>query len=33
VLEAKLNYMMDPKLKDQDPGLFKIYAVSLKGKR
>lgn len=30
VLEAKLNYMMDPKLKGQDPGPFKIYAVNLK---
>jgi sugar lactone lactonase YvrE len=30
VLEAKSSYMMDPKLKDQDPGLFKLYAVSLR---
>ena len=29
VLEAKLAWMSDPKLKDQDPGPFKIYAVSL----
>jgi sugar lactone lactonase YvrE len=27
VLEGKLNYMNDPKLKDQDPGPFKVYAV------
>jgi sugar lactone lactonase YvrE len=30
VLEGKLNYMNDPKLKDQDPGPFKVYAVQLK---
>lgn len=29
VLEGKLNYMNDPKLKDQDPGPFKVYAVPL----
>jgi sugar lactone lactonase YvrE len=27
VLEGKLKYMQDPKLKDQDPGPFKAYAV------
>lgn len=27
VLEGKLKYMQDPKLKDQDPGPFKVYAV------
>ena len=32
VLEGKLNYMNDPKLKDQDPGPFKAYAVPLTGK-
>lgn len=32
VLEGKLNYMNDPKLKDQDPGPFKAYAVPLAGK-
>jgi sugar lactone lactonase YvrE len=30
VLEGKLNYMNDPKLKDQDPGPFKIFPVALK---
>jgi hypothetical protein len=30
VLEGKVAYMMDPKLKDQDPGPFKLYAVTLK---
>jgi len=30
VLEGKLNYMNDPKLKDQDPGPFKIFPVELK---
>jgi sugar lactone lactonase YvrE len=29
VLEAKLAWMSDPKLKDRDPGPFKVYAVSL----
>lgn len=29
VLEGKLNYLNDPKLKDQDPGPFKAYAVPL----
>jgi sugar lactone lactonase YvrE len=33
VLEGKLNYMNDPKLKDQDPGPFKVYAVPLSGKQ
>lgn len=32
VLEGKLNYMNDPKLKDQDPGPFKAYAVPIPGK-
>jgi len=32
VLEGKLNYMNDPKLKDQDPGPFKVYAVPFKTK-
>jgi hypothetical protein len=29
VLEAKLAWMSDPKLKDRDPGPFKVYAVRL----
>jgi sugar lactone lactonase YvrE len=29
VVEGKLNYMQDPKLKDQDPGTFHMYAVPL----
>jgi hypothetical protein len=29
IAEGKLNYRDDPKLKDKDPGTFKIYAVSL----
>jgi sugar lactone lactonase YvrE len=32
VLEGKLNYMNDPKLKDQDPGPFKVYAVPFNNK-
>jgi sugar lactone lactonase YvrE len=32
VLEGKLDYMNDPKLKDQDPGPFEAYAVPLNGK-
>lgn len=32
VLEGKLKYMQDPKLKDQDPGPFRVYAVPLKGR-
>jgi sugar lactone lactonase YvrE len=32
VLEAKSSFMMDPKLKDQDPGPFKLYAVALPAK-
>jgi sugar lactone lactonase YvrE len=32
VLEGKLNYMQDPKLKDQDPGPFKVYAVPFHAK-
>jgi sugar lactone lactonase YvrE len=30
VLESKPRFMSDPKLKDQDPGPFKLYAVSLR---
>lgn len=26
---GKLNYMDDPKLKDKDPGAFKMYSVPL----
>jgi hypothetical protein len=29
IAEGKLNYRNDPKLKDIDPGLFKLYAVPL----
>jgi hypothetical protein len=29
IAEGKLNYMDDPKLKDKDPGTFKLYAVPL----
>jgi hypothetical protein len=29
IVEGKLNYMNDPKLKDKDPGTFKMYAVPL----
>ena len=29
IAEGKLNYRNDPKLKDKDPGTFKIYAVPL----
>jgi sugar lactone lactonase YvrE len=29
VVEGKLNYMQDPKMKDQDPGTFKMFAVPL----
>jgi sugar lactone lactonase YvrE len=29
IAEGKLNYRNDPKLKDTDPGTFKIYAVPL----
>lgn len=29
IVEGKLNYRSDPKLKDQDPGPFKMYAVPL----
>ncbi|HVV45735.1 MAG TPA: hypothetical protein VHC72_11025, partial [Bryobacteraceae bacterium] len=32
VIEGKLNYMNDPKLKNQDPGPFKAYAVPFNGK-
>jgi len=32
VLEGKLNYMNDPKLKDKDPGPFKAYAVPFNSK-
>jgi hypothetical protein len=33
VLEAKLARMSDPKYKDQDPGPFKLYAISLQDKK
>jgi sugar lactone lactonase YvrE len=33
VLEGKLNYMNDPKLKDQDPGPFKVFPVPFHAKR
>jgi len=29
IVEGKLNYRNDPKFKDKDPGLFKMYAVPL----
>jgi sugar lactone lactonase YvrE len=29
VAEGKLNYVQDPKMKDQDPGTFQLYAVPL----
>jgi sugar lactone lactonase YvrE len=29
IVEGKLSYMSDPKLKDKDPGPFKLYAVPL----
>ena len=29
IVEGKLNYRNDPKLKDKDPGQFKMYAVPL----
>ena len=29
IVEGKLSYRNDPKFKDQDPGLFKMYAVPL----
>jgi hypothetical protein len=29
IAEGKLNYQDDPKLKDKDPGQFKMYAVPL----
>jgi sugar lactone lactonase YvrE len=32
VLEGKLSYMQDPRLKDQDPGPFKAYAVPFNSK-
>jgi sugar lactone lactonase YvrE len=32
VLEGKLNYMNDAKLKDQDPGPFKVYPVPFNSK-
>jgi sugar lactone lactonase YvrE len=28
-LEGKIGYLVDPKLKGQDPGVFKVYAVPL----
>jgi sugar lactone lactonase YvrE len=33
VLEGKLNYMNDPKLKDQDTGPFKVFPVPFQTKR
>lgn len=32
VLEGKLDYLNDPKLKDKDPGPFKAYAVPINSK-
>lgn len=32
VLEGKLDYLNDPKLKDKDPGPFKAYAVPISSK-
>ena len=29
IVEGKLNYRNDPKMKDKDPGAFKMYAVPL----
>jgi sugar lactone lactonase YvrE len=29
VVEGKLNYMQDPKMKDQDPGTFQMFGVPL----
>lgn len=29
IVEGKLKYMDDPKMKDKDPGLFKLFAVPL----
>jgi hypothetical protein len=29
IVEGKLNYMDDPKLKEKDPGAFKMYSVPL----
>ncbi len=29
IIDGKINYMFDPKLKGQDPGVFKAYAVPL----
>jgi hypothetical protein len=29
IVEGKLNYMDDPKLKDKGPGAFKMYSVAL----
>jgi hypothetical protein len=28
-VEGKIGYLMDPKLKGQDPGVFKAYAIPL----
>jgi hypothetical protein len=28
-IEGKISYLMDPKLKGQDPGAFKAYAIPL----
>ena len=32
-LEGKIGYLIDPKLKGQDPGQFKVYAVPLAAAR
>ena len=28
-IEGKISYLMDPKLRGQDPGAFKAYAIPL----
>ncbi len=30
-LEGKIGYLIDPKLRGQDPGAFKVYAIPLEG--
>ena len=30
-IEGKIGYLVDPKLKGQDPGPFRIIAIPLKG--
>ena len=32
-LEGKIGYLIDPKLRGQDPGAFKVYAIPLEGKQ